>query len=118
MLERQVQAGYNTKHTVVNEAAVRLLTGKGHLKRYHAGTVFRLEDSGFKTESGKWGTVAIHLREQGEELFTAETEPSLRSKIMKAENRQRWMRSLVLGASIGVSVELARRAMVFIASLF
>ena len=94
-----------------------MLTEDGTPRKYPAGTMFSIHKNAFQTKSGKFANVSVHLGREGEPAFLGEMEYTLRHKIMKAENRQRWMRTLAVGASIGLSVELARRAITFIASL-
>ena len=105
------------KHLVINEAPITVTTGKGHRKKYPVGSVFAVLSSPIVTESGLPSNVMVHFHQKGEEWILSETEPSLRHKIVRAEMRQWWFRSIVVGLSIGVSIELAGRAITFLANL-
>ena len=111
MIEREVKEARpgHADHIVITEAPVTVLTEDGGPRKYPAGTMFGIHEGTYRTKNGQFANVSVHLHRDEEDGFLGEMESSLRRKVMKAEIRQWWMRSVAAGASVGVSVELARR---------
>ena len=115
MIERpHLKDGKDNGYLIMTEATVRVETPQGY-RRCPAGTMFHVGatrkmrsgtavEGNVATESTGYYNVTIHwaIRRDKE---TCENEGSLRRKIMKAENRRWWWRSLVIGAAGGVTLE-------------
>lgn len=105
---------------VTTEAPLKIDTPEG-VQKYPAGTMFHIltgsrklpsgvTRTGFRSTGGSgYCNVNVHWSSD-DHSPTYENEGSLRLKIARAEIRQWWKRSLLAGSSVGVTIELSRRA--------
>ena len=111
--------GSHNGHLVATEARITVQTPQGPQK-CPAGTMFHIVlreklpvgvtvDGFTSTEESGYSNVRLHWA-LADESRTYENEGSLRRKIASAEIRQWWVRSLIAGMSVGVSIEFARRS--------
>ena len=116
MIERPyVTDGKDNGYLIMTEATLRVETPRGW-RKCPAGTMFHLGvtrktrpglavEGSVATETTGYHNVIIHWAKDRKDAETCENEGSLRRKIVKAENRRWWWRSLVIGVAGGVTLE-------------
>ena len=116
MIERPyVKDGKDNGYLIMTEATVPVETPRGWRKcpagtMFHVGATRKMRpgatvEGNVSTETTGYYNVSIHWSTR-KDKETCENEGSLRRKIVKAENRRWWWRSLVIGAAGGVTLEV------------
>ena len=128
MIERPyIKDGEDNGYLITTEAAVHVQTPSGS-KQCAAGTMFHVLKGMHKMPAGTKMDGFVATAETGfynvsifwaiaDEAHTVENEASLRRKIIRAENRRWLWRSIMIGASGGIAIELFRLILPWVQSL-